>query len=206
MKRTTLTGATVIAILAITGLLATAAQAKDPLGGPLTCYEVSKFVAAKEAGNWENATCSKEGAKLTFKWVLALPVKWIKENLWCALLTPYKVGTASETGTWETENCSEGKAKTNGEWVEVRWIHPPAIVINESEPTVLINSEKDPNSIKTNLQSTAVKLVGEGFLLELTLLQLSKDVSGFYTMLLLKFGEEPSNVFCHSEGDATGEI
>ena len=59
-------------------------------------------------------------------------------------------------------------------------------------PTVLLNSEKDPNRIQTEVQSTSSKLGGEGLLLEITLLQLTSpvpNVSGVYTALFLKFGE-----------------
>ena len=77
-------------------------------------------------------------------------------------------------------------------------------------PTVLIASDKEPNTIKSSLQSTSSKLTGEGFLIELTLLQLSSPVpnaSGTYTVLFLNVEETfaPKDK-CHSEGDAQGEV
>jgi hypothetical protein len=77
-------------------------------------------------------------------------------------------------------------------------------------PTVLINSEKDPNSIMTSLQSEAAKIEGEGLLVEITLLQLTlpvPNVSGIYTVLFLKTKESVgTHPLCHSEGDAQEEI
>jgi hypothetical protein len=77
-------------------------------------------------------------------------------------------------------------------------------------PTVLIESEKEPNTIKSGFQSTSSKLEGEGFVIELTLLQLTSpvpNVSGIYTMLILKYKETVApKAECHSEGDAQGEI
>ena len=77
-------------------------------------------------------------------------------------------------------------------------------------PTVLLNSEKDPNKIHTNLEATSAKLEGEGLLVEITLLQLTSpvpNVSGIYTVLFLKVEETLSPFHeCHSEGDSQGEV
>jgi hypothetical protein len=77
-------------------------------------------------------------------------------------------------------------------------------------PTVLIESEKEPNTIASSIQSTSAKLTAEGFLIEITLLQLSSPVphvSGIYTMLILNFGEALApKEKCHSEGDTQGEV
>jgi hypothetical protein len=77
-------------------------------------------------------------------------------------------------------------------------------------PTVLIESEKEPNTIKSSLQSTSSKLTGEGFLIEITLLQLTSpvpNVSGIYTVLFLKVEETVApKEKCHSEGDSQGEV
>jgi hypothetical protein len=77
-------------------------------------------------------------------------------------------------------------------------------------PTVLIESEKEPNTIQSSVQSTSAKLEAEGFLIEITLLQLTSpvpNVSGIYNMLKLKVQETLApKEQCHSEGDAQGEV
>jgi hypothetical protein len=87
----------------------------------------------------------------------------------------------------------------------------PTLLFPEGNgPTVLIASEKEPNTIQSSIQSTSSKLGGEGFLIEITLLQLTSpvpNVSGIYTMLILKYKETVApNAECHSEGDAQGEV
>jgi hypothetical protein len=77
-------------------------------------------------------------------------------------------------------------------------------------PTVLLESEKEPNTIKSSIQSTSLKLEAEGFLIQTTLLQLTSpvpNVSGIYTMLFLKLKETLApKAECHSEGDPQGEV
>ncbi len=209
MKYLGITGVLLTAAFAILGLVASAASAEEPLGGPLACYEISNFSATKIAGNYKNAACTEEVTKLTGKFVLALPVTWIKENLWCALITPYKTGTNSETGTWKNEKCSE--AKSNGEYTEVKWVKLPAITIEDSEPTVLINSASDHptnNGIASELQSAAANLAGKGLLLEVTLLNTATTSGiGIYLVLFLEVAEVGgSKEKCSTSGDATGEV
>ncbi len=208
MKYLGITGVLLTAAFAILGLVASAASAVEPLGGPLACYEISNFSAKKVAGNWSNATCTTEVTKLTGKFVLALPVTWLKENLWCALITPYVVGKPSETGTWEDEKCS--KAKSNGEYTEIKWVKLPAITIEDSEPTVLINSASDHptnNGIFSELQSSAAKLEGKGMLLEITLLNTATTSGiGIYLVLFLEVKDASTGETCSTSGDATGEV
>jgi hypothetical protein len=77
-------------------------------------------------------------------------------------------------------------------------------------PTVLIESEKEPNTIKSSVQSTSAKFEAEGFLIQFTLLELTSpvpNVFGIYTMLKLKVKESVApKAECHSEGDAQGEV
>ncbi len=208
MKYLGITGVLLTAAFAILGLVASAASAEEPLGGPLACYEISNFSAKKVAGNWSNATCTTEVTKLTGKFVLALPVTWLKENLWCALITPYVVGKPSETGTWEDEKCS--KAKSNGEYTEIKWVKLPAITIEKSEPTVLINSASDHptnNGIPSELQTTASLLKGKGLLLEITLLNTATTSGiGIYLVLFLEVTNSSTGETCKTSGDATGEV
>ncbi len=208
MKYLGITGVLLTAAFAILGLVASAASAVEPLGGPLACYEISNFSAKKVAGNWSNATCTTEVTKLTGKFVLALPVTWLKENLWCALITPYVVGKPSETGTWEDEKCS--KAKSNGEYTEVKWVKLPAITIEDSEPTVLINSASDHptnNGILSKLETAAAVLEGKGLLLEITLLNTATTSGvGIYLVLFLEVINPSTGEKCSTAGDATGEV
>ncbi len=208
MKYLGITGVVLTAAFAILGLVASAASAVEPLGGPLACYEISNFSATKIAGNYKNATCTEEVTKLTGKFVLALPVTWLKENLWCALITPYVVGKPSETGTWEDEKCS--KAKSDGEYTEIKWVKLPAITIEKSEPTVLINSASDHptnNGISSEWPSAAAKLEGSGLLLEITLLNTATSSGiGIYLELFLKLKNPSSGETCSTAGDATGEL
>ena len=208
MKYLGITGVLLTAAFAILGLVASAASAVEPLGGPLACYEISNFSAKKVAGNWSNATCTTEVTKLTGKFVLALPVTWLKENLWCALITPYVVGKPSETGTWEDEKCS--KTKSNGEYTEVKWVKLPAITIEKSEPTVLISSASDHptnNGIFSELQSSAAKMEGKGLLLEITLLNTATTSGiGIYLALFLEVKNPSTGESCSTSGDATGEV
>ena len=87
---------------------------------------------------------------------------------------------------------------------------PTLLFLEGNGPTVLISSESEPNSIRTQLQSTSSKLEAEGFSIEITLLQLTSpvpNVSGIYTMLFLKLKETLSpQAECHSEGDPQGEV
>jgi hypothetical protein len=113
IKRFNIISAALIAVVALSGLAVSSASANLAL----TCYKVSEFKAGTRAGNWENATCTKEVAKLKGEFVLAEPITYIKENLWCAKITPYVVGKPSETGSWANNKCTE--KKEDGEYIEV---------------------------------------------------------------------------------------
>jgi hypothetical protein len=205
MRQIGIIGATLVMVISLLGAIASGASAKEPLGGPLGCYAISNVATVAQAGNWLNGTCQQETGKLEANYVLALPVKLIKENLWCALLTPYEAGTPSETGSFASEECTG--TKDNGTYIEVIWLKPPALVIDKSAPTVLISSQSDNpnNKIKSELQSTAAKLNGEGFLTELSLLtNAGKEISGIYTTLFLEVANGTTK--CDTSGDRTGEV
>lgn len=121
IRRFGIVGAALAVAVALSGLAASWASAAVTQGPKLTCYEVSNFKAGTESGNWSNATCTTEAAKLTSKWVLAEPVAHLSgTELWCAKLTPYIVGKPSETGTWSSNTCKT--AKSNGEFVQVKGV------------------------------------------------------------------------------------
>jgi len=85
---------------------------------------------------------------------------------------------------------------------------PPTILLLSGEKLpVLILSEKDPNTIKTELQSEAATLEGEGLLVDIMITNLNDTSDGSYLVLLLKVKEEKGKKeSCNTSGDKTGEV
>jgi len=70
-----------------------------------------------------------------------------------------------------------------------------------------LKSEKDPNTIKTELQSEAETLVGEGLLLSIAITNLSDTSDSSYLALFLKVHRAKSaEEKCNTAGDQSGEI
>jgi hypothetical protein len=84
---------------------------------------------------------------------------------------------------------------------------PTVLLLPGSTLPVLILSEKDPNAIKTELQSEAANLVGEGLLLDVMITNLNDTSDGSYLVLFLKVEEKAGKKEkCNTSGDKTGEI
>ena len=85
---------------------------------------------------------------------------------------------------------------------------PPTVLLLSTEKLpVLILSEKDPNTIKTELQSEAATLEGEGLLVDIMITNLNDTSDGSYLVLLLKVKEEKGKKeSCNTSGDKTGEV
>jgi hypothetical protein len=85
---------------------------------------------------------------------------------------------------------------------------PPTVLLLAGEKLpVLILSEKDPNAIKTEWQSEAANLAGEGLLLDVMITSLNDTSDGSYLMLFLKIEEKAGKKEkCNTSGDKTGEI
>jgi hypothetical protein len=120
MRRTSITAMGVLAAIALSGLSASPASAVPPLA----CYKAvhDEFGVT---GNYEDAACTKKTAVLKSEYVLAEPLVFLKEDLWCAKLNPV-VGPPG-TGLYENGTCT--KRKENGEFTEV--------IIPTSKSTVL---------------------------------------------------------------------
>jgi hypothetical protein len=87
----------------------------EPAQPPLACYEAQKESGGGLTGDYKNAACTEKTAVLKSRYVLAEPLLFLKEDLWCAKMTP-AVGPPG-TGRFENATCS--KAKENGEYTEV---------------------------------------------------------------------------------------
>jgi hypothetical protein len=84
---------------------------------------------------------------------------------------------------------------------------PTILLLSEGKLPILILSEKDPNTIKTELQSEAETLAGEGLLLDIMITNLNDTSDGSYLVLFLKVARvKGGKEKCNTAGDQSGEI
>jgi hypothetical protein len=110
MKHIVITISAVITAIALSGLAASSAWATPPL----SCYKAQEDEFGV-TGNYKNATCTEKVAVLKGEYVLAEPLLFMKEDLWCAKMSPV-VGPPG-TGLYENATCT--KTQEDGEYTEV---------------------------------------------------------------------------------------
>jgi hypothetical protein len=110
IKRIGVTGAVLVAAVALGAIVAPSAPANPPVG----CYKAQNDEFGV-TGNYKNATCTEKTAVLKAEYVLAEPLIFLKEDLWCAKMNPV-VGPPG-TGQYENSTCT--KKKEDAEYTEV---------------------------------------------------------------------------------------
>lgn len=197
-KRIRATGAVLVLVIVLSGVTMSSASAIPPLA----CYKAQndKFGVS---GNYKNATCTEKTAVLKGEYVLAEPLVLIKEDLWCAKMTPV-VGPPG-TGQYKNATCTE--AQENGEFTEViipeekRSSLPDiSITLGGAYPIHIIRTLL---STKTALETTSgSKITAEG-ILELFLIPELTSL-GKFELLMSRFDFEETK--CESTGDKAGEV
>jgi hypothetical protein len=84
---------------------------------------------------------------------------------------------------------------------------PTVLLVTGGTLPLTIESEKEPNTIKSTLENAGgSSLNGEGLLLQLSFTNLKDMSDSSYLTLFLNVGEPKENIKCNTEGDKTGEI
>ena len=149
-----------LSMLVVTGVMTPSAFALPKVVVSLLslgCYQVSKA----KTGNWNKqgsagnlGPCAEQATThLVDEWVEAEPLSRVagSTDLWCAKLTPYKLGTTSETGEFSEALCLA--KKSNGEYTEVN-------VPGNGDP---LHLNYENAQVKSELETTAGGLLeGEG--------------------------------------------
>ncbi len=196
MKRiASIAGVVFVAALALSAVAVSSASANLPL----KCYKVSHFEIEKLAGNFKDAACKEEVKKLTGEYVLAEPINFKTENLWCAEITQ-KEGKEKETGNWKNNKCTE--AGKDGKFIEVIVLPDISIALGGSYPLHL-NFEDNKKTV-SSLETTGGSLLKSksGLLVLFLISELS--ALGTFDALFLKV--EQGTQECHSVGDSEGTV
>lgn len=199
MKCSGVAGVALVAVLALCGVAASASSANPPLA----CYkaEHDEFGAT---GNYKNATCTEKTAVLKGEYVLAEPLLFIKEDLWCAKMNPV-VGPPG-TGQYENATCTIGKE--NGEYTEVI-AEPPegtnlpdiSLTLGGAYPLHLHYSNE---TVKTMIQDTlGLVFEGEGLHVLYSVSELA--ALGTYRAVFLKITKGTEKCF-NTGVEADGEM
>jgi hypothetical protein len=138
IKHIGVTGAVLVVAITLSGAVVSRASANPPL----SCYKAQDDEFGV-TGNYKNAACTEKTAVLKSEYVLAEPLLFIKEDLWCAKLNP----VVGPPGTGQYENATCTKKQEDGEYTEV--IEPP------SPPLGCYKAQDDEFGVTGNYKNAA---------------------------------------------------
>lgn len=111
-KRIVIAGSAVVALLAVSGFMTSAASALPAPG----CYLIDHFKAKEFGGNFKNRLCNEAAPVLEGEWESVTPVKETGVLLYCAV----KLAEAKNSGSYTNNTCAtQASAGENTEFFSV---------------------------------------------------------------------------------------